>query len=281
MIHIIADTLSSISVGEAKKLGIEYIPQLIIFGDKTYRDDNEITSEEFIEKLQQSHVNPKTAAPQPVLYEKIFAKIENNNDTGIVLCPSAKLSGTYRSAKIQAEEHPNADIRVIDTGLITTLLGTVVLKAVEMAKSGAPAERIIDEISSLSKTSRAFFIVDTLEYLHRGGRIGLAKKLLGSILDMKPILTLEDGQVAPYETHRTKKKAIKRIIDLILSECPHEKESYLSIVHGGNVEEADFYAEELSEKLNIRNIWVTFAPPAILVHTGPGVLGFVFFNAQP
>lgn len=279
MIHIIADTLSSISVGEAKKLGIEYLPQLIIFGEKTYRDDNEITSDEFIEKLRQSQVNPKTAAPQPILYEKIFSKIEKTNATGIVLCPSAKLSGTYRSATIQAEEHPNADIRVIDTGLITTLLGTVVKKAAEMAKSCASAEQIIEEISCLSKNNRAFFIVDTLEYLHRGGRIGLAKKLLGSILDMKPILTLVDGQVAPYETHRTKKKAIKRIIDLIVTECPRNKEAYLSIVHGGNVEEADFYAEELREKLNIKNIWVTFAPPAILVHTGPGVLGFVFFNA--
>ncbi len=277
MLQIFADTLSSIPTVEARTLGIKYLPQLIIFGDQTFRDDNEITPTQFIEKLASSNIMPKTAAPQPALYNPYFDELKKNKDTAIVICPSAKVSGTVRSVETAAQDYKDADIRIIDTGLIAAPLGVIVYEALKWVKEGLPAEKVIANIKDLMKRARTYFLVDTLEFLHRGGRIGLAATLIGSIIDMKPILVFRNGQVEPFEKQRTKKKALQRIVELCLADCPHTENAHLSISHGGNEQEAFQLADELKKQLGIKKTWVCFAPPAVLVHTGPGVLGITYF----
>lgn len=151
MIKIVADTTSTIAPKEAERLGIYYLPQMIIFGDKAYRDDNEITTKEFLEKLKKSQVLPKTAAPPPILYHPIYEQCSKQNDTVIVICPSQKVSGTYRSASDAALEYPDMDIRIIDTQTIGSALGTLVLKALEWANEGKPADLIVKSIEEMSK----------------------------------------------------------------------------------------------------------------------------------
>jgi DegV family protein with EDD domain len=277
MIQLFADTLSSIPTKEALALGLKYLPQLIIFGDKTYRDDTEISPTEFIEKLASSKLMPKTAAPQPALYNPYFDALRKTKDTAIVICPSAKVSGTVRSVETAAQDYKDLDIRLIDTGLIAAPLGVIVYEAVKWVKEGLPAEKVVRNINELMARARTFFVVDTLEFLYRGGRIGLATNLIGSIIDMKPILVFRNGQVEPFEKQRTKKKALQRIVEICLGECPHSDDAHLSLSHGGNEQEANAMASDLQNQLGIKKSWVCFAPPAVLVHTGPGVIGITYF----
>lgn len=278
MIKIIADTTSTISPADAQRLGIYYLPQIIVFGDKSYRDDTELTSEEFLAKLAASSSLPKTAAPPPSLYTPIFEEITKNNDIGIVICPSAKVSGTFRSAVVAAQDFPDADIRIVDTEVIGPALGTLVLKSLEWAKEGEKPEVIVDRIIEMGKKVKIYFYVDTLEYLHKGGRIGTAAALVGSLLQVKPILLFKDGQVNQFETQRTKKKALARIIDLVQTECPPIPESYLAILEADAMDDALELKDKFSGLLNINDIQIADLPPAIIVHAGPGVLAASFFQ---
>lgn len=278
MIKIIADTTSTIPPSEAQTLGIPYLPQIIIFGDRSYRDDNEITTKEFLEKLKSSSALPKTAAPPPALYTPIFKEFSEQQHTIIVICPSAKVSGTYRSAVVAAQDFPNADIRVVDSQVIGPALGTLVKKAAKWASEGVPADEIITRIEYLGKKVKIYFYVDTLEYLYKGGRIGGAKALVGSLLQVKPILLFRDGQVNQFESQRTKRKALERIIELVRLECPATPESDLSILEADAMESAVDLKSRLTTELKINNIRITDLPPAIIVHAGPGVLATSFFT---
>jgi DegV family protein with EDD domain len=277
MIHIVADTTSTISPKEAADLGISYIPQIIIIDDKAYRDDTEITTKEFLEKLKHSQALPKTAAPPPILYHPIYEQYSKQNDTIIVICPSQKVSGTYRSAADAALEFPDADIRIVDTQTIGTGLGTLVKKALGWAKEGKSPDFIVNEIVELGKKMRIYFYVDTLEYLHKGGRIGTATALVGSLLQVKPILLFKDGQVNPFDKQRTKKKALIRIVELIKAECPPSSESHLSILEADAIKDAQALKRDFEDALNINSIQITDLPPAIIVHVGPGVVAASFF----
>jgi DegV family protein with EDD domain len=278
MIRIVADTTSTLTVDDAKNIGVYLLPQMIVFGDKEYRDDYEITSEEFMSKLKSSAVLPKTAAPSPALYAPIFKEILSAGDSALVLCPSAKVSGTFRSATVAAQDFPDADIKVLDTEILGPALGWIVRQAQTLAKSGIQADEIINQITDKCKSLKIYFYVDTLEYLYKGGRIGGAKALVGSVLQIKPILLFKDGQVNPFESQRSKKKAFARIIELVNAECPPKDESNLSIFQADAMQDAQFFKSELSKSKGVSEIGISNLPPAIVVHAGPGVVAVSFFT---
>jgi DegV family protein with EDD domain len=281
MIKIIADTTSVIEPEEAQSAGIIMLPQIIIFGDKSYRDDNEITTEEFLARLKSSPVLPKTAAPPPALYTPIFEQIAKDDDAAIVICPSAKVSGTYRSATVAAQDFPDAKIYIIDTLTIGPALGTLVYKAKEWADAGVDVQTIIDRINYAKKYNFIYFYVDTLEYLHKGGRIGSAQALVGSILQVKPILIFKDGQVSPFDSQRTKRRAMSRMVELVKSDCPHDKTSQLAIFQAEAMEDALLLRAEFAEFMSLDSIRINKLPPAIIVHAGPGVVASSFFTKFP
>jgi len=208
MVTIFADTTSSIPVKNAIELGIEYFPQIIIFGDQSFRDDFEIDTKTFLEKLSKSSALPKTAAPPPSLYQPLYEKHLNMGNSIIVLTPSAKVSGTFRSAELAAQEFPGADIKILDTKNIGASFASIVISAVQWANNGDSNIEILEKVKDLINRERNIFVVDTLEYLFKGGRIGGARFLFGSLLQVKPLLNLKEGQVEPVESQRTKKKAI-------------------------------------------------------------------------
>jgi DegV family protein with EDD domain len=257
-------------------LGISYLPQLIIFGDQTYRDDTEIDTTTFLEKLRNSSSLPKTAAPPPALYTPIFSQYAG--DTLIVITPSSDISGTYRSAEVAAQDFPEADIRIIDSRTVAGGLASIVLQAVRWVDRGIDPDTLVSCIQDLIKRERVYFMVDTLEFLHKGGRIGGAQALMGSILQVKPILTLKNGRTEPVESQRTKKRAMARFRELIISQAPSGAESYLSISHCNAEQEANDLAQDLSQALNISHIPIYLTPPAIVVHGGPGIISASFFT---
>ncbi len=281
MVQIVADTLSSIPVAKAKDLGIPFLPQIVIFGDESYRDDSEIDSDLFLKKLKSSNQLPKTAAPPPDLYKPIYEQFVAAKQSVLVVAPSAALSGTVRSAEVAALDFDGADIRVIDTRTIAGNLGEIVLIADKAAKSGMDADSIVNLVNDLSTRSRIFFLVDTLEYLYKGGRIGGASALFGSILQVKPILTLVDGRTEPFEKQRTKKKALERIVELVLAECPKSDEGHLCISQQGALDEdINFLVETFKKNLGISDVPIYGLPPAILTHAGPGTIAVSFIRSK-
>jgi DegV family protein with EDD domain len=278
MIKIVSDTTSTITPEEANRLGIYFLPQMIIFEEKAYRDDYEISTKEFLARLKSSSVSPKTAAPPPAFYMPIFEEITKNGDTALVLTPSSKVSGTYGSAMTAAKDFPNSKIHIVDTQAIGPGLGTMVKNAIKWVSEGVEISEIITRIEDMSKRLKIYFYVDTLEFLRRGGRIGGAMALAGSVLQIKPILVFKDGQVDQFEKQRTKKNALSRIVELVLEECPPNETSHLAILEADAMEDALVLKKQFSAALSIKEINISDLPPAIIVHAGPGVLAASFFT---
>ncbi|MEN6434178.1 MAG: DegV family protein [Anaerolineaceae bacterium] len=277
MVTIIADTTCSIPVSELEQMGVYVLPQIIIFGDESYRDDTEIDHATFLKKLTASSALPKTAAPPPALYTPIYKKEFEAGNSMVVICPSTEMSGTVRSAEHAAQDFPNADIRIVDTRTIGSGLGSIVRCAVAWAKEGLSADEIVAKVKEMSSREHVFFLVDTLEYLKKGGRIGGAAALLGSIMQVKPILTIIEGKAEPFEKQRTKVRAIARLKELTQSECPDGMDCHVTIMHGAVKEEAEILAKECKELLHVNEVRYFDLPPAIMVHAGPGVLAISYF----
>lgn len=279
MVKIVADTTSSLLPSTAAQLGFALLPQIIIFGNDSYRDDTELDQEAFIKKLKSSSVLPKTAAPPPQLYEQVYKEYSEAGHTIIVLTPSSDVSGTFRSATVAAQDFPNADIRVIDTRSMTGSLGHMVLLAHEWAEQGVDADTIIARLDDLRSRERIYALVDTLEYLYKGGRIGGATMLMGSMLQMKPILSFRDGHIEPVDKQRTKQRALARLKELVLADCPPSPDAMLTVCHGENIAEAQAFADELKQVLGLNEIPLMVLPAAILTHAGPATLAVTYFRA--
>ena len=278
MVRVIGDTTSGLTLDQAKDLGIEYIPQLVVFGETTYRDDTEIDSETFVRKLKESTKLPKTAAPPPSLYTPIYEDMEKKGDCGIVICPSSLLSGTVRSATTALEDFPNLDVRVIDTKIV----GSDQAVLLRLAKNWADEGKSLDEIEALinEKVSHAkiYGLVDTLEYLYKGGRIGGASKLLGDILQIKPILYLNEGRVESFEKQRTKKRALTRLIELVENDCRDFAKADISFATTADNPDIPFLREKFKEHFGVDNVPLLNLPPAIMVHAGPSTILVSFFT---
>lgn len=277
MVHIITDTTCCISQDTAANLGIPLIPQVINFGEESFLEGIEITLEEFMRRLKSSDVLPKTAAPPPELFIEQFTRLTPSGEPIICIHPSSEVSGTVRSATIAAQDFPSADIRIIDTRLVASPLASIVLLAVEWAKAGVDADTIVERVEAMSKHCRVYFLVSTLEYLARGGRIGGASALLGGVLQIKPILRLHDGKVDQYERERTFKRAVTRLKEIVSEQYPRDGTGYLTVMEADNMSQAVELAGDLGRMINQKDVPVYPVPPAIVTHGGPGILGVGFF----
>jgi DegV family protein with EDD domain len=179
MVKIVADTTSGLPSEMLKTLGIPLIPQIVVFGEESYRDDTDLDTATFLKKLRVSPELPKTAAPPPQLYHPIFERALKDGDSVIVIAPSAKLSGTVRSAEVAARDFSKLNVHVVDSQTIAGNLASLVLIADVWAKSGLDADTIISRLSEWIPRGHIYFLVNTLEYLQKGGRIGGAKALMG------------------------------------------------------------------------------------------------------
>jgi len=277
MIKIVADTTAGLPRDLTAKLGIPVLPQIVIFGETSYRDDTELDTAAFLQKLRASPQLPKTAAPPPQLYNPIFEEAAKKGETVIVLAPTSKASGTVRSAEVAAQDFPKADIRVIDTQTIAGNLGSMVLLAARWASEGMGADEIVARLNDLIARQRIYFLVDTLEYLQKGGRIGGAKALLGKMLQVKPILTVRDGQVEPFEQQRTKRRALARLVEIVEEQCPKSDDAHLCVMQADAMEEAEALSADLRSRMNLSSIPIYELPPAIVVHAGPKAMAVGFF----
>ncbi len=276
MTIIVADTTCGLPYDVLEARGIPTIPQVVMFGEESYHDDKNFDTDVFLQKLKASPTLPKTAAPEPSLYFPVFEEARRKKESVVVVAPTGKASGTVRSAQTAAQDFPDVDIRVVDTLTISCNLATLVLLADDMAKAGCSADEIVAKLNDMIPRGRLYFVVDTLEYLAKGGRIGGAKKLLAELLEIKPILQVKDGQVEPFEQQRTKKRALARLVEVAEESCKGET-SHLCVLQVAAEKEAEAFVEEMKSNTRISTIPIYRLPPAIVVHAGPKAMGVGFF----
>ena len=277
MTIIVADTTCGLPRKLLEERCIPLIPQIVTFGEESYHDDKDLDTATFLSSLKASPTLPKTSAPEPALYYPVFEEAGKRGESVIVVAPTSKASGTVRSAETAAQDFPGVDIRVVDTQTVSCNLGSLVLVADDMAKAGKSADEIVAKLSDLIPRGRLYFVVDTLEYLAKGGRIGGAKKLLAELLEIKPILQVKEGQIEPFEQQRTKRRALARLVETVIESCRGGEDAHLCVLQVDAEEEAQALAEELMSKVRVSNIPIYELPPAIVVHAGPKAMGVGFF----
>ena len=277
MTIIVADTTCGLPRDLIAQRGIFLIPQIVMFGEDSFHDDKEMDTATFLQKLKASKTLPKTSAPEPPLYFPIFKQAQEDGESVIVVAPTSKASGTVRSAQTAALEFPKVDIRVVDTLTISCNLASLVLVADDMAKAGESADKIVAKLNDMIPRGKLYFLVDTLEYLAKGGRIGGAKRLLAELLEIKPILQMKDGQVESFEQLRTKKRALARLVEVVVEQCPGGEPTHLCALQVEAEKEAESLVAELMSRVNVPQIPIYELPPAIIVHAGPRAMGVGFF----
>jgi DegV family protein with EDD domain len=280
MTRIVADTTCGLAPEMAQELGIPLIPQIINFGEESFREGVDIDHAGFMARLQTSRVLPKTAAPYPGDFIEVFERFLAAGENIVCIHPSVDVSGTVRSALTAKDACLNGDIRIIDTRTIAGPLATLVLEADKLAKTGASADQVEALVREMMPRARIYFLVDTLEYLRRGGRIGGAATLVGSVLQIKPILTFTDGRIDQFSKERTKKRALARIKELVLAEAAHGEEAQVTVMYAGVRHEAELLAGELQAALGVSQVLLMDLVPAIITHAGPGALAVGFFTPR-
>jgi DegV family protein with EDD domain len=279
MIKIVTDTTAVLSREYYQQHDIAVVPQIIRFGEETFLEGVELDEPEFLQRLKSSAQLPATAAPAPGLFDKAFRQAAEKGQPVLAIHPSSEVSATVTSANAARQLYPNADIRVIDMRTVAGCLGEAVKLAVDWRDAGRSIDQIEADLGSLIPRSRTYFLVATLEYLRRNGRIGGASSLIGGMLQIKPILQLCNGRVEPLDKVRTHQKALERLKELILTECPRTPEARLSVMHADAADDANRLRAELSAALGISDIPLYSVGPAITTHAGPGVLAVGFFAA--
>ena len=276
-VRIVTDTTASLPPAFAAAHGLEVVPQVVLFGDESFLEEKELAYGEFIRRLKASADLPKTAAPPPGLMVEAYERQLAQAPTVLSIHPSIDVSGTVRSAETAKGSFPGADIRILDTRTIGGNLATMVRLAVEWAESGVEADEIMARLRALIPRSRTYFLVATLEYLQKGGRIGGASALIGSVLQIKPILELRNGRTEPFEKIRTHNHALERLKDLVAEHCPHSPEAQVCVMHADDLERAERLAGDLKACLGITDIPLYLLGASITTHAGPGTLAVGFF----
>lgn len=273
-VRIVADSTSDIPAELRERLGITIVPLKVLFGEETYLDSITINAEQFYEKLKTSSIVPTTSQPSPHEFTEVYERLlfEDPGCSVLSIHLASILSGTHQSAVIaKSMMEQDADIEVIDSKSASFGIGMLVVMAAELAREGKSMEEILEAVDALQKGTSIYFLVDTLEYLHKGGRIGKASALIGSILNIKPILSLEKetGGVLSVDKVRGTKKALARISDM-LKDTFRDDPIHIVIAYTDNKEAAGDLEERIKAELNIKSVSYTTIGSVIGTHTGPG-----------
>ncbi len=277
-IAFVTDSTAYIPTDLVKKYDITVTPQILVWGEETFRDGVDIQPDEFYTRLKTAKVMPTTSQVSVVTMQTTFQKLIEEGKQVIGAFISDKLSGTVQSA-IQGREALGtaADkVTVIDSKTTSMALGFLILLAARAAEQGASVSECRDLIERARSMTGVYFVVDTLEFLHRGGRIGGAQRFIGSALNLKPILALKDGRVEPEDRVRTKSKALDRVLELAIEQVKGRQPIHIATLHANAEQEARDLLERAGQALDPVETVLSSVSPVVGVHAGPGTVGLVY-----
>ncbi len=274
-VRIVTDSACDLPQDLVDRHGITIVPLSIRFGDEELLDREQLSPEEFYRRLESADTLPETAAPAPGAFEAAFRAAARAGASGVVCINlSSALSATYQSAVTAARalEDEAMPIRVVDSRAITMGLGNLCLQAAEAAAAGASVDEVAALVEERIPRTRTYGALDTLEFLKKGGRIGGAQALMGSLLSIKPVLDLSSGEVEPESKQRTRAKALRHLVELVDAAGPVE---HLAVMHG-NAPDLDQLLDLLGERYPRDEIVVGTIGATIGTHGGPRVIGVTF-----
>lgn len=274
MIRIITDSTCEAPPEVLHHSAVTVVPLTVVFGQESLRDGSEITREQFWTRLPASNPLPTTSQAVPSDFLGLFESFTDAGDEVIAVVLSGKLSGTLSSAIIAYESHPGWPVDVVDSKSISVGLGLLVQEAVAMAEAGATRPEIVARLLALRERIQLVFVLETLEYLQRGGRIGKAQAFVGTLLKFKPLLGLVDGEVAPLARVRSRAKALDTALDLLQRNVTARgPQVRMALTHALAPEEAWSLGARLSKRFETPGFFVAELGPVIGVHVGPGTVG--------
>ncbi len=275
-VAIVTDSTATIPEAFLEPYPIRIASQLLIWGEETLRDGVDIQPDQFYRRLESSSVMPTTSQASPAALKEIFNELANQGYDILAILISSKLSGTIASAEQAKALLPEARIEIVDSLSAAMAMGFQVLAAAKLAVEGASLEECKALAEKAKDHAGVVLAVDTLEYLHRGGRIGGGTRFLGTALNIKPILELRDGRIEALERVRTRKKSLKRLIELVEERTAGQKPLRISALHANAAGEAQELLERATEELSATESIFSEVSPAIGVHVGPGTIGLAF-----
>ncbi|WP_306009867.1 DegV family protein [Bacillus sp. MMSF_3328] len=274
---VVTDSTAYIPKELRDRLNIHMIPLSVIFGNETYEEEVEITAEAFYEEVKHKEL-PTTSQPSTGQFVELFEKLSADYDAVISIHLSSGISGTYQGAVTAGSMVEGIRAYPFDSEISCMVQGFYVIEAAEMAAAGKDPQDIMARLEEMKQTVRAYFMVDDLSHLQRGGRLSSAQALIGSLLQVKPLLHFEDKVIVPFEKIRTRKKAMKRIADLLGEAASGGGEYRAVIIHANREQEAYDWKAELEKELRNVEFMIGYFGPVIGTHLGEGSMGLGWYK---
>lgn len=275
---LFADSCADMALEESRERGIEVLPLTINIGDKNYRDQIDISSEEVLQAITDGE-RPKTSQINPENIVERFKPFVEKGESILYIAFSSELSGTYQSAVIARDtlldDYPDADITIIDTLAASYGLGMIVESASDDISDGLSDEEVIKNVEKNVKNIRHFFTVNDLDYLAKGGRLSKGSAFLGGLLNIKPLLHVEDGKLVPLEKHRGIKKVFNSMIKHVNDDQITGK---IHIVQSNALDSAELLKKKILEETEVKVVNISMIGPTISSHTGNGTIAMFYFN---
>lgn len=274
MIRIVTDSSCDLPEDIIERHRIAVVPLTIRFGDEEFVDREQLSKDDFWARLITDEVLPQTAAPSVGRFQDTFRRLSDEGADGVVVaCISSKISATYQAAALAADQYPGGiPIRVIDSALVSAALGLVVIEGAEAAEAGGTIDEVEQAVVAAAGATNLYATLDTIEYLRRGGRIGSAQAFFGNLLDVKPIISFEDGAVGAAGRVRSRKKAVAAVLAHATSLLPRLRR--LAVIHSDADDLAEF--EDALDQVWTGDRFVARIGPVVGTHAGPGVIGVVY-----
>ncbi|MBM3157935.1 MAG: DegV family protein [Chloroflexi bacterium] len=276
-VKVVVDSTSDIPDRTARELGITVVPTYVVFGGKAYRDRLDISEDELYEKLVNDSVYPTTSVPSPQDFADVYNKLARETDCIVSIHPTSKASGVYTSALMGKElVKGKCRIEVMDSLLVAMSCGLIAIAAAREANAGASPERVVELVRKSIPRMHLLIMLDTLKYLVKGGRLGKGYGLLGSVLKVKPLLTVREGKAALVGVARTKTSAVKRLYDF---PAGFPEVSDIALSYTTDHEEAQRLAEQIKARFPRATFYLTRVGPVLGTHAGPGGMAVIVREA--
>jgi len=280
MIKVLVDSASSITPEMARAMGLYLIPLKVTFGEETFLDGVDLDTQGFYRRLAASPALPVTSQPSAGEFLNCFRELTADGSQVLCIVISHQLSGTLASAEAARDMIPERPVHIFNSLSVSIGEALMAMVAAQMAQAGQPLEAILAQLERMRAQMRIYFVVDTLEYLQRGGRIGGAAALVGTLLKLKPLLTIRNGRVEPSEKVRTKGRALERMLELLEQEVGTRAPVYVGLAHGNCADECTELAGAVRARFNCQQVIQVDTGPIIGTHAGPGVLGVAVCPAE-